>query len=55
MLICVEPGPGSSWQAALASSNSRASIQPWRSTTVSLSSAMWAGGPPKPIATMRPH
>ena len=41
-------GPGSRLQAANASSNSRGSIQPRRSTVRSRSSATWAGGPPKP-------
>ena len=39
----------------MASSNSRASIQPRRSTTSSRSSATCAGGPPKPISPRRPH
>src|SRR5215218_4814945 len=55
MASCVDAGPGRSWQAALASSNSRASIHPRRSTVSSRNSATWAGGPPKPISPMRPH
>ena len=55
MHICVEAGPGSSWHAALASSNSRAVIQPRRSIISSRSSATCAGGPPKPIVPIRPH
>ena len=41
--------PGQQLAAAFASSNSRASIQPRRSTHSSRSSATCAGGPPKPI------
>src|ERR671916_2092364 len=55
MASCVEAGPGRSWHAALASSNSRASIHPRRSTTSSRSSATCAGGPPNPISPRRPH
>src|SRR5215218_5497936 len=55
MASCVEAGPGRSWHAALASSNSRASSQPRRSTTSSRSSATCAGGPPNPISPRRPH
>src|SRR5919202_2867248 len=55
MASCVEAGPGSSAQAAFASSNSRAVSQPRRSTTSSRSSATCAGGPPKPTSPIRPH
>src|SRR5919109_3687853 len=55
MASCVDAGPGSSCVAALASSNSRASIQRRRSTVSSRSSATCAGGPPKPITPIRPH
>src|SRR5262249_61910217 len=48
-------GPGSSEQAAFASSNARASIQPSRRTTRSRSREMWAGGPPKPVSPIRSH
>src|SRR4051812_19197582 len=55
MASCVEAGPGSSWQAAFASSNSCADSQPRRSTHSSRRSATCAGGPPKPITPSRPH
>src|SRR5215211_6737798 len=55
MASCVDAGPGRSWHAAFASSNSRASIHSRRSTTSSRRSAMCAGGPPKPISPRRPH
>src|SRR3954447_14891798 len=55
MASCVDAGPGSSWHAAFASSNSCADSQRRRSTHSSRSSAMCAGGPPKPIRPRRPH
>src|SRR5215472_3548810 len=51
----VEAGPGSRLQAAIASSNSCAEIQPRRSTHSCRSSAMCAGGPPNPMQPMRLH
>src|SRR5919106_1598740 len=51
----VDEGPGSSEQAAFASSNAVASIHPLRPTTSSRSSVMCAGGPPKPINPIRSH
>ena len=51
----VEAGPGRRLQAAIASSNSRGSSQRRRSTHSSRSSAMWAGGPPKPRHPSRPQ
>jgi hypothetical protein len=41
--------------AAIASSKSRAAIHPRRSTHSSRSSAMCAGGPPKPMQPILPH
>ncbi len=49
------PGPGSRLQAAIASSNSRASSHCLRSTHSSRSSLMWVGGPPNPMQPIRPH
>ena len=51
----VEAGPGSRLQAAIASSNSRASSHFFRSTHSSRSSLMWVGGPPNPMQPIRPH
>jgi hypothetical protein len=51
----VEEGPGSSEQAAFASSNARASIQPFWRTTSSRSNVMCAGGPPNPMSPIRSH
>ena len=51
----VEAGPGSRLVAEIPSSNSCA-LNQWRSSTQSFrSSAMWAGGPPKPMRPIRPH
>ena len=55
MANCVEAGPGSRLQTAIASSNSRASSQPRRSTHNWRSSRIWAGGPPNPMQPIRPH
>ncbi len=55
MASCVEAGPGIMLQTAIASSNSRASSQPRRSTTSCRSSRMCAGGPPNPMQPIRPH
>ena len=55
MASWVEAGPGIRLQTAIASSNSRASSQPLRSTHSWRSSLMCAGGPPKPIQPIRPH
>src|SRR5919108_4918715 len=55
MASCVDADPGISCVAALASSNSRASIQPRRSTVSSRRSATCAGGPPKLSAPIRAH
>ena len=52
---CVEAGPGSTLQTAIASSNSRASSQPRRSTHSCRSSLICAGGPPNPMHPIRPH
>jgi len=41
--------------AAIPSSNSWAVSHPRSSTHSVRKSAMWAGGPPNPIAPMRPH
>ena len=51
----VEAGPGSRLHVARASSNSRPSSQPRRSTHSSRSSRMWVGGPPNPMQPIRPH
>ena len=51
----VEAGPGSRLQAAIASSNSRASSHRLSSTHSLRSSAMCAGGPPNPMQPIRPH
>ena len=53
--IWVEPGPGSRLVAAIASSNCSALSQPRRVTQRSRKRATCAGGPPKPIAPIRPH
>ena len=51
----VEAGPGKRFVAAIPSSNSVSEIHP-RSVTQSLrNSAMWVGGPPKPMQPIRPH
>src|SRR5215217_7394765 len=55
MASWVDAGPGSRLHAATASSKSRASSQRRRSTHSSRSSAMWVGGPPKPMQPMRPQ
>ena len=55
MQSCVDAGPGSRLQAAIASSKRLAAIHPRRSTTSSRSMAMWAGGPPKPSTPILPH
>ncbi len=52
---CVDAGPGIRLQTAIASSNSRASIQPRFSTTSCRSSRICAGGPPNPMHPIRPH
>ena len=52
---CVEAGPGSRLHAAIASSNSSRVSHPRRCTHSSRSSAMCAGGPPKPMHPRRPH
>jgi hypothetical protein len=52
---CVEAGPGSRFVVATPSSNSSASSH-WRlSTHRRRRSAMWAGGPPKPVQPRRSH
>src|SRR5689334_1276457 len=51
----VDAGPGSRLQAAMPSSNSWALRYSRRSTQSSRSSAMCAGGPPKPRQPIRPH
>src|SRR6185437_6520286 len=51
----VEAGPGSRLQTAIASSNSAASSHRRSSTHSLRSSAIWAGGPPKPMHPIRPH
>ena len=55
MASSVEAGPGSRLQAPMASSNSCASSHCLRSTHSWRSSAMCAGGPPKPMQPIRPH
>ncbi len=55
MASCVDAGPGSRLVAAIASSNSAADSQRLRSTHSSRSSAICAGGPPKPKHPIRPH
>jgi hypothetical protein len=55
MASSVEAGPGIRLQTAIASSNSRASSQPRRSTHSWRSSRMCAGGPPNPRQPIRPH
>ena len=55
MASWVEAGPGIRLQTAMASSNSRASSQPLRSTHSWRSSRMCAGGPPNPMQPIRPH
>ena len=55
MASWVEAGPGSRLQAPMASSNSCASSHCLRSTHSRRSSAMCAGGPPKPMQPIRPH
>ena len=51
---CVEAGPGSRLQAAIASSNSTEVSHCLRPTHRSRSNLIWAGGPPKPIHPMSP-
>ena len=55
MASWVEAGPGIRLHTAMASSNSRASSQPRRSTHSWRSSRMCAGGPPNPMQPIRPH
>ena len=55
MASWVEAGPGIRLQAATPSSNSLAGSQPRSSTQSWRSSAMCAGGPPKPMQPIRPH
>ena len=52
---CVDAGPGNKLHAAIASSNSAVVSHRRCSTQRSRSSAMWAGGPPKPMQPIRPH
>ncbi len=51
----VEAGPGSSDVAAMPSSNSASDSQEFCWTQSRRSSAMWAGGPPKPVTPIRLH
>ena len=52
---CVDVGPGSRLVAAMPSSNSSGRSQCRSSTHIRRSSAMCAGGPPKPVTPMRDH
>ena len=51
----VEAGPGNRFVAETLSSNSEAEIQLLSSTHSRRRSAMWVGGPPKPMQPIRPH
>jgi hypothetical protein len=51
----VDAGPGSSDVAAMPSSNSASDSQAFRCTHSRRSSAMCAGGPPKPVIPIRVH
>jgi hypothetical protein len=55
MASWVEAGPGSRLQAAMPSVNSSSDSQPRRCTHNRRSSAMWAGGPPKPMVPIHSH
>jgi hypothetical protein len=55
MASWVEAGPGSRLVAEMPSSNSCALSHPRSSTQSFRNSAMWAGGPPKPMMPMRLH
>ena len=52
---CVEAGPGRRFVEAIPSSNSSGPIHPFSSTQRRRSSAMWVGGPPKPMNPSRAH
>ena len=55
MASWVDAGPGRRLVAEMPSSNSGAVSQWWSSTQSWRNRAMWAGGPPNPMAPMRPH
>src|SRR5829696_6297984 len=55
MASCVEAGPGSRLVAAMPSSNSAPEIHCRRVTQSRRSSAMCAGGPPKPVIPIHSH